>query len=287
MDTIGASIGSGVVQPGGCFLIMGTATRLASPLDQPSFDPRFMNCTHILPGNWLTLGAMNGVGSSLRWLRDNFGQVEQQTAGQTGQDVYDLLTSQAGSSPPGSKGLIYLPYISGERTPLWDPYARAVFFGITLGHNRGDFLRAALEGAAYAIRQVVEIMEGERNIPVNALRIGGAAARSAVWNQIIADVLGKTVLSIESSHIEVHGAAILAGIGSGVYPGYPDGLQQLIQISRVFEPEPTTHAQYNQLFPIFKELYPSAKPFYERLAKVDVAKVWVRSEKDSNKSPSG
>jgi xylulokinase len=287
MDTIGASIGSGVVQAGGCFLIMGTATRLASPLDQPSFDPRFMNCTHVLPDSWLTLGAMNGVGSSLRWLRDNFGQMEQQIAHQTGQDVYDLLTAQAGSSPPGSKGLIYLPYISGERTPHWDPYARAVFFGITLGHNRSDFLRAALEGAAYAIRHVVEIMETERNIPVNALRIGGAAARSTIWNQIIADVLGKTVLSVESSHIEVHGAAILAGIGSGVYPNYPEGLEELIHISRTFTPDPATHAEYNQLFPIFKELYPSARPYFERLAKVDVSKVWVRKENDGRESHSG
>jgi xylulokinase len=276
MDTLSASIGSGIVRPGGCFLIMGTATRLGSPLDQPSFDPRFMNCTHVLPGNWLTLGAMNGVGSSLRWLRDNFGQMEQLTARRTGQDVYDLLTAQAGNSPPGSKGLIYLPYISGERTPLWDPYARAVFFGITLGHNRDDFLRAALEGAAYAIRHVVEIMEAERNIPVNTLRIGGAAARSTIWNQIIANVLGKTVFSVEASHIEVHGAAILAGIGSGVYPNYPEGLEELIRISRAFPPDPAIHAEYNQLFPIFKELYPSARPFYERLAKADVSKVWVR-----------
>jgi xylulokinase len=207
--------------------------------------------------------------------------MEQQTAEQTGQDVYDLLTAQAGSSPAGSKGLIYLPYISGERTPLWDPYARAVYFGITLGHNRGDFLRATLEGAAYAIRQVVEIMEQERNIPVNELRIGGAAARSTVWNQIIADVLGKTVHSVESAHIEVHGAAILAGIGNGVYPQFPGGLEKLVQVSRTFTPDPAIHAQYNQLFPIFKELYPSAKPFYERLAKVDVSKVWVRRGKSN------
>jgi xylulokinase len=244
-----------------------------------------MNCTHVSPGSWLTLGAMNGVGSSLRWLRDNFGQLEQQTADKTGQDVYDLLTAQAASSPPGSKGLIYLPYISGERTPLWDPYARAVFFGITLGHNRSDFLRAALEGAAYAIRHVVEIMENERQIPVGALRIGGAAARSTVWNQIIADVLGKTVLSVESSHIEVHGAAILAGIGSGVYTDYPQGLEDLVKISRTFSPDPKTHAEYDQLFPIFKELYPSAKPFYERLAKLDVSKIWVRKEEDGSGNP--
>ena len=287
MDTIGASIGSGVVQPGRCFLIMGTATRLASPLDRPSFDPRFMNCTHVLPDSWLTLGAMNGVGSSLRWLRDNFGQMEQQAAGRTGQDVYDLLTAQASNSPPGSKGLIYLPYISGERTPLWDPYARAVFFGITLGHNRGDFLRAALEGAAYAIRHVIEIMEYERNIPVNALRIGGAAARSTVWNQIIADVLGKTVFSIESSHIEVHGAAILAGIGSGVYPDFPDGLEDLIQVSRDFSPDPKAHAEYNQLFPIFKELYLNVKPFYERLAKLDVTNVWIRPGNEASRTMPG
>ena len=276
MDTIGASIGAGVITPGECFVIMGTAARVASPLSSAEFDPRFMNCTHVFPETWLGLGAINGVGSSLRWVRDHFGQIEQQIANRTGEDVYDLLTAQAAQSPPGSKGLIYLPYISGERTPIWDPYARAIFLGITLGHNRGDFLRAVLEGAAFAIRHVVEILEAQHLQEFNTIRIGGAAARSKVWNQIIADVTGKTVFSLESSHIEVLGAALLAGLGVGLYPNLPATLKEIVCIDNEFHPDPATQDGYSQLFAMYKELYPDIKSYYQRLAQLDLSQVWVR-----------
>ena len=165
MDTVGASIGAGVTEPGQCFVIMGTAARVATPLSQPSFDSRFMNCTHILPDNWLAIGAVNGVGSSLRWIRDNFGQVENQRARWDGTDVYDLITEQAALSTPGSKGLIFLPYISGERTPIWDPYARAVFLGITLAHNRNDFLRSGYQpGDCHGKIGLIVSVKGERFI---------------------------------------------------------------------------------------------------------------------------
>ena len=138
MDSVAASLASGVMESGECFVIMGTAVRVCSPLATPSFDKRFMNCTHLTDGRWLALGAMNGAGSSLRWIRDTFGQMEQQVAEMSGVNVYDLLTAQAASAPPGAKGLVFLPYISGERTPIWNPYARGVSFGVTLGHNRQD-----------------------------------------------------------------------------------------------------------------------------------------------------
>jgi xylulokinase len=275
MDTIGASIGSGMMQPGDCFVIMGTAARVSTPLDRPHFDQRFMNCTHVLPQRWLAIGAINGVGSSLRWIRDTFGQMEQSVADYTGQDVYDLLTAQAAKAPPGSKGLVFLPYISGERTPIWNPYARGVFFGVTLGHNRNDFLRSVLEGAAFAIRHVVEILEADSGLTIRELRIGGAAATSSVWNQIIADTLGKTVVSLTETHTEVLGAAVLAGVGIGAYPNYQNALEQVIVVNREFYPNPRAHAAYNSLFPIYKELYPDVEPYFERLARLDLPQVWV------------
>jgi xylulokinase len=275
MDTIGASIGSGVMQPGECFVIMGTAARVSTPLGGPRFDHRFMNCTHVLPQHWLAIGAINGVGSSLRWVRDTFGQMEQGVANSTGQDVYDLLTAQAAKAPPGSKGLVFLPYISGERTPIWNPFARGVFFGATLGHNRNDFLRSVLEGAAFAIRHVVEILELDSGLSIQSLRIGGAAAASDVWNQIIADVLGKTVVSLTEAHTEVLGAAVLAGVGIGAYPDYPTALERVVAIGREFPPDSRAHAAYNNLFPIYKELYPDVEPYFERLARLNLPQVWV------------
>ncbi len=278
MDTIGASIGFGAIEEKSCFVIMGTAARVASTLGKAQFDRRFMNCAHVLPEQWLTIGAINGVGSSLRWVRDTFGQAEQTESDCTGEDVYDLLTAQAAQAPPGSKGLIFLPYLSGERTPLWNPYARGVFFGATLGHNRNDFLRSVLEGAAFAIRHVVEILETERGLDLTELKIGGTAASSHVWNQIIADVLGKQVISCTGTHVEVLGAAILAGIGVGAYKGYDEAFEQTVTTNLVFHPHAEAHAAYEQLFPLYKELYLDVEPYFERLAKLDLPQVWVTPE---------
>jgi xylulokinase len=275
MDTIGASIGSGILEPGACFIIMGTAARVSAAVTEPSFDHRFMNCNHVLPHHWLTIGAINGVGSSLRWIRDTFGQLEQAMADLASQDVYDLLAAQAAAAPPGSKGLIFLPYISGERTPIWNPYARGVFFGVTLGHTRNDFIRSVFEGAAFAIRHVIEIMEVERGLCIPELRIGGAAAGSKVWNQIIADVTGKKVVRMKQVHTEILGAAVLAGVGVGVYPDYVTALDHIVTAGQEYQPEPRAHEAYDHLFPIYTELYSDVKHHFERLAKLDLPDVWV------------
>jgi xylulokinase len=275
MDTVGASIGTGVIKPGKCFVIMGTAARVATPLDEARFDQRFMNCTHVFSESWLAIGAVNGVGSSLRWIRDNFGQMENQVAQLTGSDVYDSLTEQASLSPPGSKGLIFLPYISGERTPIWDPFARAAFLGVTLAHDRRDFFRSVLEGAAFAIRQAVDILENEQGSQFQALRIAGTAAKSTTWNQIISDVLGRPIISVSTSNAEVLGAAILAGNSIDVYSDIEDVLHHYIAIDQRFEPNPVAHAAYNQLFSIYKELYPSLKPHFEQQAQLDLPGGWV------------
>ena len=279
MDTISASAGSGSTRPGECFIIMGTAARVASILGTPNFDVRFMNSTHIEDGTWLSIGAINGVGSSLRWIRDSFGHMEQSVGEIAGRSPYDLLTSQAANSPPGSKGLIFLPYIAGERTPIWNPYARGVFFGVTLGHGRGEIFRSVLEGAAFAMRQVIEILEREVELAINELRIGGAASESDIWMQIICDVIGKEVVTLSNSDTEVLGAALLAGIGTGSLS--EDILQsgKVATIGKTFEPNAEAHNAYNNLFPIYKELYPDLEPYFQRLAELDLPQVWIRKEK--------
>ena len=275
MDTVAASIGCGVMEPGECFVIMGTAARVCTALLEPRFDPRFMNCSHTAPGRWLAIGALNGIGSSWRWMRDTFGQLEQSVAALSGQDAYDLLTAEAANAPPGSKGLIFLPYISGERTPVWNPKARSVFLGITLGHERCDVLRSVLEGAAFAIRQVVEILETDQGLAIPELRIGGTAARSAVWNQIIADVLGKPVVSMVETQTEVLGAALLAGVGLGVYADFDEAVAAHVRPARTFKPDDRAHAAYDQLFPVYRDLYEDIEPYFTRLAGIDLPRAWV------------
>ena len=193
----------------------------------------------------------------------------------TGRDVYDLITAQAAQAPPGSKGLLFLPYIAGERTPIWNPYARGVFFGVTLGHNRNDFFRSVLEGAAFAIRHVIELLETDDGVDIRELRIGGAAASSRVWNQIIADILGKKVVSLTQSHTEVLGAAVLAGVSQGVYPDLASAMEKIVVPGKEFAPNAEAHAAYNQLYPLYKTLYTEVQHHFEELAKMDLPQVWI------------
>jgi xylulokinase len=276
MDTIGASLGTGVLDEGQCFIIMGTAARVAGPVKTDRFDHRFMNCTHIADNCWQYIGAINGVGSALRWLRDTFGQLEQAEADRQGRNVYDLITAQAADAPPGSKGLLFLPYLAGERTPIWDPYARGVFFGVTLGHNRGDFFNSVLEGAAFAIRHVVELLEQESHIRIEEMYIGGAAASSRLWNQIISNVLMKRVVSLTQSHTEVLGAAILAGVGLGLYENYHEAVAKTVVTGEVFEPDDEAHQSYAKLFPLYKQLYQDTRHHFKKLVELDLPQGWVR-----------
>ena len=275
MDTIGASLGTGVLDEGQCFVIMGTAARVAGPIRTGRFDQRFMNCTHVFEDCWQYIGAINGVGSALRWVRDTIADAERQEAEQSHSDVYDLITARAAQSPPGSKGLVFLPYLAGERTPIWDPYARGVFFGVTLGHRRGDLFRSVLEGAAFAIRHVVELLESGSDLDIPEIRIGGAAASSRIWNQIIADVLGKRVISLTQSHTEVLGAALLAGVGLGIYETYHQAVEQTVITGDTFAPGHAAHAAYTRLFPLYKQLYLDNKDHFRRLVEMDLPQGWV------------
>jgi xylulokinase len=265
-DTTGAAIGSGIINPDELFIIMGTAARVCSILDKPIFDPRFMNFNYVLPGSWLAVGAINGVGSSLRWIRDNFGQMELSAAETSGENVYEILISQAAKAPTGSKGLIYLPYLSGERTPIWDPLARGVFFGITLAHNRNDILHSVLEGTAYAIRQATELLEVNTGSTIQTIRIGGAASTSEIWNQIIADTLGKQVICLAQDQTEVLGAAILAGVGIGAFSDFQAATVEIVKEDKAFDPDQKAHYIYNELFSIYTELYPSIAHHFQQLA---------------------
>jgi xylulokinase len=276
MDSLSAALGSHSTEAGDYFIIMGTAARVCVPLTQSEFDPRFMNCTGIEWDRWLAIGAINGVGSSLRWVRDVIALDEQRQAHETGQNVYNLITEQAATSPPGAKGIVFLPYLSGERTPIWNPYARGVLWGLTLGHTRADLFRALLEGPAFAIRHTIEILASEHRIPIKTLCIGGAAAKSAVWNQIIADVLGKPLMALSDSHIEVLGAAVLAGYGVGLYPSLDDGLARVARVGVRYTPDLDAHAVYNRLFPLFLELYPALKPHFKQVVDINLPQGWVR-----------
>ena len=266
MDTVGAAVGSGAVVPGQPFAIMGTVARVSVALAEPRFDDRFLACCHAVPGQWLAIAVMNGAGVSLRWFRDVFGQAEVARAQKSGRDAYDLFSEEAAESAPGAAGLIYLPYLAAERSPIWDPYARGVFFGLSVAHRRSDVIRAIMEGVALSVRHNLKIMEDSLCGPCERLGIGGGCARSALWNQIIADATGHGIVTLRASETETLGAAVLAGVGTGVYAGFGEARKRTVRREREFVPNPANGPIYDETFAIYTRLYEDLRPRFAEAA---------------------
>ena len=174
--------------------------------------------------------------------------------------------AEAAKSPPGANGVIFLPYLAGERSPIWDPYARGLFFGFSLSTTRGDFIRAILEGTAYGLRQNVEIVEEGLGYPIEAFQTVGGGAKSDLWNQIKADVMNKAVGPMNIKETAVLGAAMLGGIAAGVYDDYRDAVKQAAaSSSQTFTPNPPLYPLYTDLFNVYKALYTDVKERFLQL----------------------
>jgi xylulokinase len=265
MDTLSAAVGANCLEPSKTFIIMGTAARICTPLNHDRLDPRFMNSTQFKQGEYLEIGAINGVGSSLQWVRDHLALQEQILAKQENKNVYDLITERASQAIPGAQGLIYLPYIAAERTPIWDPQSRGVLFGLTLSHTRNDIFRAFLEGPGYALRHTLEILKLEHHQDISRIYLGGTASTNTVWMQIIADILNTPICTISDFNIEVLGAAILAGVGAKVYPDLENALQITPPIDAEYHPNHRYAARYKHLFQIYKEIYENTRHLFGEL----------------------
>jgi xylulokinase len=220
---------------------------------------------HALPGIHLLLGAMVSSGGSLRWFRDQFGHAEVQAATQQGGDAFDLLTRQAAQAPPGSDGAIFLPYMMGERSPLWHTNARGVFFGLSLATTKAAMVRSILEGAAFALRHNVEVAS-LAGAEVREMRSVGGCSRSDLWNQIKADVLGIPVLLPHTSVGSPYGCAIIAGIGAGVFPDVGKSLAEMVHLDRRFEPDPANHEKYSQIYRVFRNIYDHLRDDFDSAA---------------------
>jgi len=265
-DQAAQAVGNGIVREGLISSTIGTSGVLFAPSNQVKVDPRgrVNSFCHALPQKWHVMGVMISAGGSLRWFRDNLGEEETRLAKEKGKDVYQVLTEEASSVEPGSEELIFLPYLGGARHPYADPYARGVFFGLTLRHKKAHLIRSVLEGVAYGLRDCLDIIK-ELGIPVKEVVSSGGGGKSDLWNQIQADVNNLPILRTNVSEGASFGAAILAAVGTGVYDTVEEACREIIRTNKEFYPLKNNVALYTNLYKIYRSLYPILKDTFARL----------------------
>ena len=203
-----------------------------------------------MPGQYLVVGALVASGGSLRWFRDQLGEAERLAAPLLGLDPFDLLSQEAAASPVGANGVIFLPYMFGERSPIWDSAARGVFFGLSLATKKADLVRAIMEGAAFGLRHNAETAAGS-GFEIAQLACVGGGARSAVWNQIKADVLQVPIRLPRAATGAPLGDALAAGVATGVYASFEEAVRRVVRVEREFAPDPALRARYDALYQVY------------------------------------
>jgi xylulokinase len=256
-DQAANAVGVGVVLPGTMALSLGTSGVVFATTDRPLFEPhgRVHAFCHAVPNRWHMMSVMLSAAGSLRWFRD---------AMAPGMEFAELVASAA-DVPAGSDGLLFLPYLSGERNPHPDPLARGAFVGLTLSHDRRHFTRAVLEGVAFGLRDGLDLMI-EAGMPAPAqIRASGGGTASPLWRQILADVLDAEIATVNTTEGAAYGAAILAAVGAGWYPGVEAAAEALVSATSVAAPG-VDAARYAEAHAIYRDLYPALAPSFARLA---------------------
>ena len=253
------ALGSGLLDPGLASCTIGTGGQLLSVLAAPLHDPqlRLHTFCHALPGRWYSLGATLAGGLALRWFRESFSPSQASIA---------ELASEAARVPAGAEGLLFLPYLVGERTPHFDPLARGAFVGLALHHTRAHAVRAIMEGVAFALRDSLEIMRELGGGPAQIVSAGGGGS-SQPWQEILAGVLGLPVMAARGPERTAVGAALLAGLGGGVYADPVEARARTVGYEPAVEPRPADAARYQELYALYRELYPALKPGFAVLGR--------------------
>ncbi len=249
-DQAASAVGNGIVESGIVSCTLGTSGVVFAHMDNVAYDPqgRVHTFCHAVRDKWHVMGVTQGAGLSLQWLRN------QLAPGST----YDELTAEAAKSPAGAEGLFWLPYLMGERTPHLDPHARGGWIGLTARHTRADLIRAVIEGVSFSQKDCLDII-GELGVAITSVRASGGGARSPFWRQILADVFGKRVASLETQEGSAYGAALLAMVGTGEYASVPEVCRAVIQERESLEPRPAEAALYAQAHKTYRALYPALR----------------------------
>jgi xylulokinase len=256
-DQAAGAVGAGAVRPGIVALTLGTSGVVFATTPKALVEPegRLHAFCHAVPGRWHFMGVTLSAAGSLQWYRDVLAPAEE----------FDTLCQEAEQAPAGSEGLVFLPYLSGERTPYPDPLARASFVGLTLRHRRGHLTRAVLEGVAFSMRDCFSLLKGAGLGEVRQVRVAGGGARSALWRRIVASVLGVELVTVNSSEGAAYGAALLAGVGAGAWPSVDAACDVAIAVTGRDAPEAAWVDAYRGPYERYRELYPALKPGFDRL----------------------
>ena len=249
------NLAAGVVRPGQSFIKLATAGVVSFTTAKPHPDLHGRAVTYCLPttsktaDRWFTKTSTLSSGSSVRWFRDIFCKEEIELATKTSRRAYDLMDEMAAKVPLGSGGLVFHPYLIGEGSPYWDPYLKGSFFGVTLRHRREHFYRAVLEGVAFSLRDGLSVFE-DLHMSTSEVRLIGGGSESKVWAQIVCDVLGTRLLKPLGGDAS-YGAALLGGVGVGIFKNIEEACDTCVRIGETLEPDPERHRRYDEIFKIY------------------------------------
>jgi xylulokinase len=267
LDAAASTLGAGVISVGQTQEQGGQAGGMSIYVDKPVIEPRLILGYHVVPDAWLLQGGTVGGGGALRWFVDQFGYAEVCRANKEGVSVYGIVDREASSIKPGSDGLIFLPYMSGERSPIWNPKARGVFFGLSYDKTRAHAARAVMEGCAYSLRHNIEVAQ-QAGAHVDELISVGGAAKSSLWTQIKADVTKKRIQVPYADDATALGAAMLAGVGIGAYKDFREAVSKTVRIRASYEPNADNFYIYDKLYAVYREVYENLEQTYDKLYEV-------------------
>ena len=267
-DQAASAIGCGIIEEGLISVTLGTSGVVFSSIESMKREKkgRLHSFCHAVRGKWHLMGVMLSAGGSFRWLRDTLGKEEKVIGEKEGIDPYEILTREAEKVPPGSEGVIFLPYLAGERTPYQDPYARGVFFGISLKTTKAHLIRSVLEGISFGLKDSLELMK-EMGVKIGEVRIVGGGAKSPLWRGIISSIFELPLYTLRVEEGSSYGAALLAGVGSEVFKDEKEAVK-VIKIKEKTEPVEKDRKVYQRIYPLFRELYSTLKENFHKITQV-------------------
>lgn len=262
-DNAAAAIGTGIVRTGVVSSSIGTSGVLFAHSDEVALDPlgRLHTFCHTVPGRYHLMAVTLSAGGSFRWLRDLLRQLHPAVQSLS----YDALTAVAANVPPGAEGLVFLPYLTGERTPHLDPLASGAFVGLTARHGLGHLARAVMEGVVFSMRDGLEIMR-QLGLPLGQIRATGGGGRSPLWRQMQADIYGAEVATLTAEEGPAYGAALLGGVGAGVFVDVYDAVDRCVTVAEITMPDPVAQARYQEVYAIYRGLYGALRGSMHALA---------------------